>query len=66
MILANQSAIEVQPLNNSLNIERLAGPNATYDDLIDMFARELSSDEILLISGAAKIGGGYRGGMLYT
>lgn len=51
----------IEPAVNQLNLERLNSSHASYGDLMDAFARELSSDEILLISGAAKSGGSYCG-----
>ncbi|MDF3886937.1 hypothetical protein [Cupriavidus basilensis] len=55
------SKIMIEPAVNQLNLERLNSSHASYGDLMDAFARELSSDEILLISGAAKSGGSYCG-----
>ncbi|MBN3743937.1 hypothetical protein G3N96_00505 [Burkholderia sp. Se-20373] len=53
--------LKIEPTANQLNLERLNSSHASYDDLMDAFARELTSDEILLISGAAKTGGTYCG-----
>jgi len=55
------SKLEIEPAANQLNLERLNSSHASYNDLMDAFARELSSDEILLISGASKTGGAYCG-----
>jgi hypothetical protein len=51
----------IEPAGNQLNLERLNSNHATYGDVVDAFARELTSEEILLISGAAKAGGSYCG-----
>jgi hypothetical protein len=56
------SKLSIEPTGSALNLERLSSSRATYGDLVDAFARELSMDEILLISGASKSGGGYSGG----
>lgn len=55
------SELKIEPATSRLNLERLSGGRASYGDLMDAFARELTSDEILLISGAAKSGGSYSG-----
>ncbi len=55
------SKLAIEPAGNQLNLERLNSSHATYGDLLDAFARELTSEEILLISGAAKSGGSYCG-----
>lgn len=55
------SKLSIEPTGNNLNLERLSSGHATYSDLLDSFARELSMEEILLISGAAKSGGSYSG-----
>ncbi|WP_175883877.1 hypothetical protein [Burkholderia sp. BCC0044] len=55
------SKIRIESVANQLNLERLESSRASYDDLMDAFARELTSDEILLISGASKSGGRYSG-----
>ncbi|MDC5255909.1 hypothetical protein ACSHU8_13795 [Acinetobacter baumannii] len=59
------SNLTVDNTMNSISIERLDSGSANYDDLIDAFARELTSDEIALISGAIKIGTYYCGGIGY-
>ncbi|MBU9474636.1 hypothetical protein [Burkholderia multivorans] len=53
--------LKIESATNQLNLERLNSSHASYNDLMDAFARELTSDEILLISGAAKTGGSYCG-----
>ncbi|WP_282875925.1 hypothetical protein [Pseudomonas peli] len=55
------SKLSIEPAGNSLNLERMSSGHATYGDLVDAFARELSTEEILLISGASKSGGSYSG-----
>jgi hypothetical protein len=55
------SKLMIEPAGNQLNLERLNSNHATYGDVVDAFARELTSEEILLISGAAKAGGSYCG-----
>ena len=55
------SKLHVEPVNNQVHLERLNSNKAKYDDLMDVFARELTSEEILLISGADKSGGYYCG-----
>lgn len=55
------SLLVVEPSSNTLNLDRLSSSHATYGDVLDAFARELTSEEILLISGAAKSGGSYCG-----
>ncbi|WGS44628.1 hypothetical protein LFL97_29015 [Burkholderia sp. JSH-S8] len=55
------SKLKIESTANQLNLERLNSGHASYGDLMDAFARELTSDEILLISGAAKSGGSYCG-----
>ncbi|MDT1025169.1 MULTISPECIES: hypothetical protein [Pseudomonas aeruginosa group] len=55
------SKLSIEPTGNTLNLERLNSGHATYGDLVDAFARELSMEEILLISGASKSGGSYSG-----
>ncbi|WP_419689581.1 hypothetical protein ACN22W_23415 [Burkholderia theae] len=56
-----QSKLKIESVANQLNLDRLNSSHASYGDLMDAFARELTSDEILLISGAAKSGGSYCG-----
>jgi len=55
------SKIEIEPSGNNVNLERLGSHDTRYEDIMDAFARELSSDEVLLISGAGKAGGLYCG-----
>jgi hypothetical protein len=55
------SKLEFEPAVNQVNMGRLNSGQATYTDLMDAFVRELSSEEILLISGASKAGGSYSG-----
>ncbi|WP_419735681.1 hypothetical protein [Pseudomonas sp. COR18] len=55
------SKLVIEPASNSVNLDRLGSSHATYGDVLDAFARELTSEEILLISGAAKSGGSYCG-----
>jgi hypothetical protein len=56
-----RSKIKIESVANQINLERLNSNRASYGDLMDAFARELTSDEILLISGASKSGGSYSG-----
>ncbi|WP_126225066.1 hypothetical protein [Burkholderia ambifaria] len=58
---SNGLQLKIEPAANQLNLGRLNSSQASYGDLMDAFARELTSDEILLISGAAKSGGSYSG-----
>ncbi|WP_334002268.1 hypothetical protein [Burkholderia cepacia] len=60
---SNGPQLKIEPAANQLNLERLNSSQASYGDLMDAFARELTSDEILLISGAAKSGGSYSGSL---
>lgn len=60
------SNLTVDNTMNSVSIERLDSGSANYDDLVDAFARELTADEISLISGAIKIGTYYCGGVGYV
>ncbi|WP_339413621.1 hypothetical protein [Pseudomonas sp. EA_35y_Pfl2_R5] len=53
--------LTIEPAGNQLNLERLNSSQATYGDLVDAFARELTAEEILLISGASKAGANYCG-----
>ncbi|MCR6476515.1 hypothetical protein NU688_10140 [Variovorax sp. ZS18.2.2] len=55
------SKLEIESNLSQVNLERLHSSHANYKDLVDAFARELTSDEVLLISGAAKTGGHYCG-----
>jgi len=55
------SKLRIESAADQLNLDRLNSSRASYGDLMDAFARELTSDEILLISGAAKSGGSYCG-----
>ncbi|WP_321856455.1 hypothetical protein [Burkholderia cenocepacia] len=56
-----KSKLKIESAADQLNLDRLNSSRASYGDLMDAFARELTSDEILLISGAAKSGGSYCG-----
>lgn len=60
------SDLKIENSMNSISIERLDSGSANYDDLVDAFARELTADEISLISGAVKIGTYYCGGVGYV
>jgi len=64
-----ESLLKIKPAKH-LNIDRLHSAQASYGDLIDAFARELTPDEIILISGASKIpvadSGGLYCGTNYT
>ncbi|MDA3556165.1 hypothetical protein MKL42_01350 [Acinetobacter sp. AOR15_HL] len=60
------SNLTIETKMNSVSIERLDSGSANYDDLVDAFARELTADEISLISGAVKIGTYYCGGVGYV
>lgn len=60
------SDLKIENSMNSISIERLDNGSANYDDLVDAFARELTADEISLISGAVKIGTYYCGGVGYV
>lgn len=48
--------ISFEPAKNDINIDKIDKGIASYDDLVDVFARELTADEINLISGASKGG----------
>ncbi|MFP5064764.1 MULTISPECIES: hypothetical protein [Acinetobacter calcoaceticus/baumannii complex] len=70
MQLKNTSSlvIESKSSNNQASFDRLDQGKATYEDLTDAFARELTTEEIALVSGAntLKTGVHYCGGVMYV
>lgn len=53
--------IEIETYKNTIDLNKINEGQADYDDVISSFSRELSADEISLISGASKTGTIYTG-----